>query len=118
MQLIMMPGIGARSAGDHQHRHAVEKASPMPLAAWVSPAAGTTVNTPIESDKRPTASAMNAPPPSWVTSTGVIRSNCSAHRTIRSCAPGNAEGEARADLLQRIDRKPGSGSFHVILTRS
>jgi len=25
---------------------------------------------------------------------------------------GNAEREARADLFQRIDRKPGSGSFH------
>jgi hypothetical protein len=27
---------------------------------------------------------------------------------------GNAEGEARADLLQRINREPGSRSLHVL----
>ena len=48
------------------------KASPTPLSAWVMPAAGTMASTPIESVARLMASAMKAPPPSCVTSTGVI----------------------------------------------
>ena len=46
----------------------------MPLAAWVNPAAGTIASTPIESSEaRLRPSAMNAAPPSWVTSTGSMR---------------------------------------------
>ncbi len=44
----------------------------MPLAACVSPAAGTTSSVPGASVVRLMASAMNAPPPSCVTSTGVM----------------------------------------------
>ena len=50
-------------------------ASPMPLAAWVTPAAGTISSAPTEAPVRLTASAMNAPPPSCATSTGVIESD-------------------------------------------
>ncbi len=46
----------------------------MPLAAWVTPAAGTIASTPRPAPVRLTASAMNAPPPSWATSTGVMDS--------------------------------------------
>jgi hypothetical protein len=31
---------------------------------------------------------------------------------------GNAESEACSDLLQRIHRKPGSGSFHDVPSSS
>jgi hypothetical protein len=49
------------------------KASPMPLAAWVAPAAGTITSVPVvPSETRLTPSAMKEAPPSWVTSTGVI----------------------------------------------
>ncbi len=51
------------------------KASPMPLAACVTPAAGTITSVPRLVPLRLTASAMKAPPPSWVTSTGVIDSD-------------------------------------------
>src|SRR5210317_1358941 len=47
-------------------------ASPIPLIAWVRPAAGTTASTRMVSDTRLTASAMNAAPPSWLTSKGWI----------------------------------------------
>ena len=48
------------------------KASPMPLDACVKPAAGTMASAPIVSvAARLTPSAMKAPPPSCVTSTGV-----------------------------------------------
>ncbi len=48
------------------------KASAMPLAAWVTPAAGTITSVPRLVPERLTASAMNAAPPSCVTSTGVM----------------------------------------------
>ena len=44
----------------------------MPLSAWVMPAAGTIARQPTVSLVRLIASAMKAPPPSWVTSTGVM----------------------------------------------
>ena len=44
----------------------------MPLAAWVTPAAGTITSVPRLVPERLTASAMNAPPPSSDTSTGVM----------------------------------------------
>ena len=37
VQLIAVAGIAAWPARQHQHRHAIRNASPMPLAAWVSP---------------------------------------------------------------------------------
>ena len=46
----------------------------MPLAAWVTPAAGTITSVPSPAPLRLTASAMKAPPPSWATSTGVMDS--------------------------------------------
>ena len=61
----------------------------MPLAAWVRPAAGTTVSTPMESESRPTASAMNDAPPSCVTSTWVMRLELfSASYNSVVCTPG------------------------------
>jgi hypothetical protein len=50
-------------------------ASAMPLAAWVSPAAGTMASVPTVPETRLTASAMKEALPSWVTSTGVIFSD-------------------------------------------
>ncbi len=51
-------------------------ASPMPLIACVMPAAGTMTSVPMRSPLvRLIASAMKAPHPSWVTSTGVMRSD-------------------------------------------
>ena len=47
-------------------------ASPMPLAACVTPAAGTITSVPRLVPVRLTASAMKAPPPSCVTRIGVI----------------------------------------------
>jgi hypothetical protein len=44
----------------------------MPLAACVTPAAGTITSVPRLVPERLTASAMNAPPPSSATSTGVM----------------------------------------------
>ena len=44
----------------------------MPLAACVTPAAGTISSVPRLVPLRLTASAMKAPPHSWVTSIGVI----------------------------------------------
>jgi hypothetical protein len=48
------------------------KASAIPLAACVTPAAGTITSVPRLVPERLTASAMNAPPPSSATSTGVM----------------------------------------------
>jgi len=54
---------------------------------------------------------MNAPPPSWVTRICVIRFELFQRIVeLGRVHAGNAESEGRrADLLQRIDRKPGSG---------
>ena len=61
----------------------------MPLAACVRPAAGTTVSTPMESESRLTASAMNDAPPSCVTSTWVMRLELlSASYNSVVCTPG------------------------------
>ena len=46
----------------------------MPLAAWVTPAAGTMARVPIPAPVRLTASAMKAPPHSCATRTGVMDS--------------------------------------------
>jgi hypothetical protein len=69
------------------------KASPIPLIACVSPAAGTTASTPmpspIPSETRLTASAMKAAPPSWVTSTGWMSSDSrSSSYSSMLCTPG------------------------------
>jgi hypothetical protein len=45
------------------------KASPMPLAAWVAPAAGTMTRVPVSAEVRLMPSAMKDAPPSCVTST-------------------------------------------------
>src|SRR5690606_40982698 len=64
-------------------------ASPMPLAAWVTPAAGTMTRVPMLSLVRLTASAMKAAPHSWVTRTGWMLSDefNSSYSSVL-CTPG------------------------------
>src|SRR5690606_6108824 len=64
-------------------------ASPMPLAAWVTPAAGTITRVPMLSLVRLTASAMKAAPHSWATSTGWMLSEAlSSSYSSVLCTPG------------------------------
>ena len=67
------------------------KASAIPLAACVNPAAGTIISAPIVSSAaRLTASAMNAAPPSCVTSTGSGEPPAAFNSSYSSvlCTPG------------------------------
>ncbi len=65
-------------------------ASPKPLIACVTPAAGTMTSVPIwPSDVRLTASPIIAAPPSWVTNTGRIRFDwASSSYSSVTCTPG------------------------------
>ena len=90
------------------------KASPMPLAAWVTPAAGTIRSAPTPAPVRLTASAMNAPPPSCATSTGVIDLRRAEFVVQLGVVNARyAERVADTELFERVAREPGRGLLHA-----
>ena len=75
----------------------------MPLAACVTPAAGTIASVPMPAPVRLTASAMKAPPHSCATRTGVIGlRGAELVVELGVVHAGDAEREADPQLLERF----------------
>ncbi len=117
VQLIAMVGIGARPAADDQHRHAIEEGLANAAGGMGQPC-GRNHGQHADGIRQPADGVRHECPAAFMRDKHLGNAVRHVQRVIqfRRMHARNAEREARADLFQRIDRKPGSGSFHVVLS--
>ena len=114
MQLVAMAGIGARAAGEHQHRDAIEKGF-ADAACGMRQAGGRNHRQHADGIGEPADGIGHERRPALMRDQHLGDAVGIVERVVQfgRMHARNAEGKARADLLQRINREPGSRSLHL-----